>query len=341
MTGRRSGVRDHDQGGELPVALLWFGPENYEKNPAGPGLVETETRVYSVDKTNNVRGVVAMSSTSAKPSGTPESTPVATKSQAVEDGPTKSSTSDTPLKVAIWIYFSLLVAVLAAIGIQGDVLQRLIRNDPALFAWAVIATIIGAAVPVLIVSAPGAPSLSRFIGALGATLVVGGICWAVWLGAQSITDREAPSLDLTIVKVDNETVHVTAHASSTSLRTTETMLLRITAIRGDGISTTDPWELCASSARMMTTTDPSGWIVAWLETGPSTTGVADREWHADIDIKGVRYICAYTIPTPRNTQADSGGASDPTQHTPESVTGGRQSAVSIIDLQQLVVPAKP
>ncbi|WP_129590419.1 hypothetical protein [Cryobacterium aureum] len=270
-----------------------------------------------------------------------EPLPSSAEDPPADHDPTQGAKGEAPLKVAVWLYFSLLIAVLAAIGIQGDILQRLIRNDPSLFAWAAITTIIGAALPVLFASNLGRQSPVKVIATFGAFLAVGGICWALWLGAQSITDREAPSLDFSVEKVDGGAVRVIAHASSTSLRTTETMLLRITAIRGDGVSTTDPWDLCASRGRLMTTTDPSGWVVAWLEKGPSATGVADIKWQSDIDITGVRYVCAYTIPTPRNVRDNFQSANNPTQRPPEDVQTGRQSAVAIIDLQQLAIPTEP
>jgi hypothetical protein len=56
--------------------------------------------------------------------------------------------------LAIGAAVPVVVAILAALGIQEDLLRRMVRNDPDGTAWAIGFVIVGASVPVILVLVP-------------------------------------------------------------------------------------------------------------------------------------------------------------------------------------------
>lgn len=219
------------------------------------------------------------------------------------DKPPGSEGFTTSVRVAALAYFALLIAVLAGLGIQGDLLARLIRNEPVVSAWAVVFTLVGGAAAAIVLLWPKAPA-ARWVLASGAALALVGVCWAVGAGTASLSVRETPSLDLSVVAKDANTVTVTADAASSSMRANETLLLRVIASDNAFVEDT-----CWSDE----TRPLDGVVLYWGDTGVTVAGVASTQWKADVRIDGrtddgseIRYICAKAVISPRPEEISPG-----------------------------------
>lgn len=234
----------------------------------------------------------------------------------------------TTVRVAALAYFGLLIAVLAGLGIQGDILTRLLRNEPGALAWAVTLTLVGGVVAAIALLWPKAKKkvaavVLAVVLAISAVVALVGVCVAVWNGTASLSVRETPSLDLSVVHKDASTITVTADAAATSLRANETMLLRVIALLdptdrhpfavgnicwSDGARSSDPAPSSdptgsgepAGSGEPTRSGDGRGFVLLyWGDTGPTTAGVAATQWKADVEIDGdfgeIRYICAKAV----------------------------------------------
>lgn len=215
---------------------------------------------------------------------------------------------ETSVRVAALAYFGLLIAVLAGLGIQGDILTRLLRNQPEALAGAVALTLLGGAAAAIALLWPKKKGLAGGALAVGAALALGGVCVAVWFGTTSLSVRETPSLDLSVVHKNASTITVTADAAATSLRANETMLLRVIALVDpldpdpvavgnmcwdDGVRSSDGVDRGGRPSPMTFV------LLYWGDTGPTTAGVASTQWKADVEMDGdfgeIRYICAKAV----------------------------------------------
>lgn len=232
---------------------------------------------------------------------------------------------------AIYLAVSLFIAVLAAIGITGDVLNRLIRHEPNLFAAALSIVVVGAAIP-LIASAAATPRLrknvralitgravtaasteekdrsnlaQRVADALGAALVAVGIIFAIILGAQSVGQREQPTLTLNVSYSSKSTLLVSARAAGASLAVEDKLLLRVVSLSRAAAEDDDVYGSCASAASPRVPTDTNAHYLYWADTGADNTGAVTDSMTATIAAKGVRFVCAYSTLSPKPRKEDT------------------------------------
>jgi hypothetical protein len=219
--------------------------------------------------------------------------------------PVESTNSMKPelTRVAVTVGVALIVAIFAAIGIQGEFLTRAVRNAPVWITVAFSAVIVGLVLPILW----SGKVKKRVVGVadvLGAILVVGGSILALIVGGQSLAKRETPTLIMATTWSATEptiaNVKVTSKASS--LRSNEDVMLRVAvltpgsnrALRYQCLSSSSPWE------------DPTlagtGQILSWGTSGPGTTGNADVTVDVRADSASADYICAYTALRDRSTK---------------------------------------
>ncbi|MDJ0338347.1 hypothetical protein [Cryobacterium sp. PH31-O1] len=207
------------------------------------------------------------------------------------DPATKPADGDLPVSARVALYGSITLAlgVLAAIGIQGDVLGRLIRNQSQLFPWAIVVVLLGGVLPFI-----GAlwkrPVLTRIGAALGALLLLIGVSWMVWIGSESLALRDQPVVNLTATIAADGSVHLSADASSSTLKANEKMLLDVKTIDAGAGGTTLDW--CRDSLVSKHVEGAAGRSVYWGETGPSATGSATDSIELVLDRGTTRYLCA-------------------------------------------------
>ena len=119
---------------------------------------------------------------------------------------------------------TLIVAALAAVGIEGQLITRMVRNLPIQVGIAVSLALLAVAVGTALLAGNRAIQ----IVALSLGLIV---CAIVGLGAYSLTIREDPSVTLSALPHESTSgVLVRARASATSLRSDDNLLLQVVGI---------------------------------------------------------------------------------------------------------------
>ena len=111
------------------------------------------------------------------------------------------------------------VAVFGAVGIAGDFLPRLARNEPV---WTIVLTALAViSVFVLLLDEQPGP-------VVGAILLCASLVGVIVLGVVSHSDREVPQVSLSsTLDVAGDTAVVEVTAGATSLRSQETMQVQV------------------------------------------------------------------------------------------------------------------
>jgi hypothetical protein len=191
---------------------------------------------------------------------------------------------------------TLVSAVLVGLGIEGELVGRLLRNHPELTALFVGLTVVAVATPLLASVAPRTfrPTLML----VSPVLLVVGSCGLVWTAVSSTGMREQPGLDVTTVASDTEAGTVTLEVTATglSLASDHRMLLRIAAF-SDALTLDRANDVCAdtSSPDRLSVQDADGAIVWWAESGPDLKGEAQTSGHVTLETGRWRWACALAV----------------------------------------------
>lgn len=187
---------------------------------------------------------------------------------------------------------TLVVGVLAALGISGNLLTRMVRHYPVLAAIALAVVI--ALVSLLLVLTVREKRVPVYtIAGLAAVLI-----FAAALGAKSQTDRENPSVSFSVTKSEKGALSVTAKATGSVLRSDDKMLLRLLGLTGSFKSNSELKLKASNECRWgsLQRHDPKvpQQVLAWIETGPNASGDASAETTIPVP-SDLRYICAFAI----------------------------------------------
>jgi hypothetical protein len=251
--------------------------------------------------------------------------------------------ADLPVSARVALYGSitLALAVLAAIGIQGDVLGRLIRNQSQQFPLAIVVVLLGGALP-FIGAVWKRTLLTRIGAAVGAVLLLVGVSWMVSIGADSLALRDQPVVNLTATLAADGSVHVAADASSSTLKANEKMLLDVKTIDSGASGTTLDW--CRDSLVSKHVEGAAGRSVYWGETGPSESGAATDSIELVLDSNNAQYVCARAalyvgqVPledTGSMTENEKRAAEARFKKAQDRLARDARDAVAIIDLSML------
>src|SRR6266542_1846404 len=112
----------------------------------------------------------------------------------------------------------LVVAALAAVGITGDFVPRMVRDEPNFvksFMWIALAgaAVIALAAVLRSTSESGSSRWGLWLGFSGAVVVLVATAWAVSLGASSVADREQPRVVLSAATGENNVVTINVYVS--------------------------------------------------------------------------------------------------------------------------------
>jgi len=192
-----------------------------------------------------------------------------------------------------------IIGVLAVLGVEGDLLDRFIRDHPVQVAIAFGLAVFGVIVPLVVSAKIHAVRASiLFVGA-GAGL-------AIWWGAQGVGEREQPDIAVMPLAVDAETDQVSfqIEALGTHLRSRDRMLLRVSAT-----SLRYPRDRCANAGFGTKGVED----VYWGESGPNLRGEASTTATVKVSSRLHHYMCAYAALTEQQGQhqgppADAGGS---------------------------------
>lgn len=217
---------------------------------------------------------------------------------------------------------TLVTALLAAIGINQELLVRLLRNDPVALSYALWAAILGVALPVIGYLFAGArewwsrsptkdkPGLvsGRWAGlrqwsrdpnrikstsaTIGAIFLTVAAMDTIYYGVQSFDDREHPTVRA-VVDGSGMNDEVKVIASAQSLKTNEHMYVRIIAF---DISHTGEVDMACSDT--LTEVPTGARVLYWGQSGAvDLKGNATAEVNLNVNRQEFPFICAHVILT--------------------------------------------
>lgn len=179
------------------------------------------------------------------------------------------------------------VGLLIALGVEGDLLTRIVRNHPIWVSLAFVAVIFGLTLPLVVRHSKFAQMLAEFGGLF---LVVGGGLVTVYVAAASYQDRELPALSIkpTWSQSAGGSSTLTIDASALSLKTNEDLFVRVAGIRGAPMD--EIRDACRSDA--IDTRDEVVSVLWWATSGPDTSGKANITATVPANLSEFDYICA-------------------------------------------------
>lgn len=204
---------------------------------------------------------------------------------AAKEGDKEGFTLPPALGAAV----AVVVAVLAAVGVSGDLLTRAVRNRPYELGGVIVAVLVlvGATVAWL---SRRKPAAAFVIAALTVLLAI-----AVGVGARSIVDREQPLVTLTS-QFTEQFIEITVTASGSGLRSDEDMLVQLQALS----SFPENWDATLSCRTSRMDRFPPGeeppWpgpLLLWEQAGPGPDGTTNVESMLQIPRNSYAGVCAF------------------------------------------------
>ncbi len=228
------------------------------------------------------------------------------------------------LTATLGVAATLIVAVFAALGVSGDLLARMVRNDPTgsrnVLVLAIVA-VVGMAVVTAVQHLPNALVVAPVL-LLGYALVQ-----AADVATASQDSRDQPAVSLSLARPASGGLAVTAKATGSGLRAKDLLFLRVTTLAG----LANPGELRQATEvecrrREMHASDAArARVLLWTETGPQGTGESTTEQSVPVPAEA-QYLCAWAVIV---RPSDGGTATAPQN-------------VAVLDVRGLAVsPATP
>ena len=203
----------------------------------------------------------------------------------------------------VWVAVAAAVAIVATIfttlGVEGDTLRRMVRNEPDSTAAAISWVIVGAAIFLLPVLWKLVPLTGRWdvivlviLYLASAVAVVYGLTRVLTVAADSLNSRDMPGLALKVTKSSTSTATIESEATAAAMRSSDKMLLRIYGVGAD--YTGDLRAACQSGELPSVDTPPAGSrLLQWGEAGPDKAGAVKISDTLVVDTSNFRHVCAY------------------------------------------------
>lgn len=223
-----------------------------------------------------------------------------TESPSKKEDDDKGGASTPP---GVWVAIAAAVAIVATIfttlGVEGDTLRRMVRNEPDATAQAISWVIFGAAIFLLPVLLKLTPLAGRWDAILlvvlyfiSAAAVVYGLTRILAVAADSLNSRDMPGLSLKVTKSSANTATIESEATAAAMRSSDKMLLRIYGVGAD--YTGDLRAACQSGAQPSVDAPPAGSrLLQWGEAGPDKAGAVKIGDTLVVDTSNLRHVCAY------------------------------------------------
>ncbi|MGH3875868.1 MAG: hypothetical protein ACRDSK_02380 [Actinophytocola sp.] len=196
---------------------------------------------------------------------------------------------------------TLIVGVFAVLGISGDYLPRLVRDDPDAVSVVVNIALAGAVAIAIGVAVGSFPSdkqrwwhhLSRWLAIAGALVVLGAAFRAVDVGTDSMRNREQPRVALS-AQTEGNTVTLTVDASGSGLPPEDAMLVQLIGLE----DLSDPLQsergTCEQSQVERAIEDGSSdRLLAWERLGPDSNGTVRGTIKVEVTANAFEGICAF------------------------------------------------
>jgi hypothetical protein len=140
--------------------------------------------------------------------------------QLNQDNPARVNGVDWLATTGIALGMAAIIGVFTALGIQGDLLARMLRNEPRWTTIAFILALMGVVAGLVGAIFSGRRRPQRWVSFLGVLLLFGGAVVAIWVGVTSLGLRDQPTLTIRPLEVT---------PTSTIDPSPASVLLRITA----------------------------------------------------------------------------------------------------------------
>jgi hypothetical protein len=207
------------------------------------------------------------------------------------------------LGAVLGIATTLVVGVFAALGVSGNLLARMVRNDPKSSSTILIGAIMAVVLLAIVAAFHAVPNWFAVVPVivLGITLAA-----AARTGAESLGKRENPSVLLNVSQMPSEGLTLTVKATGSSLGRGDRMLVRVAAITRP-LSVKESWygDQWTTELKMVTNEEckrpelhprdiKTARLLSWTETGPNISGDAATEQTMPIP-DNAKYVCAWAI----------------------------------------------
>jgi hypothetical protein len=236
------------------------------------------------------------------------------------------------LSTILGIAATLIVAVFAALGVSGNLLARMVRDDPYASRDILLWGIGMVAIAALIAAIPKLPNWLIVVPVAGLGIVLG---FAAHAAAVSQDRRENPTIALSLSHAQSGGLTLTVKATGSSLKSNDRLLLRVTALTqrpaleelpgSTANDKTSELEIVSNQECKRPELHPlnanSARLLSWTETGANLSGDAAVEQTLSIPPKA-QYVCAWAILSARPPQ--------PREDAPEDF--------ALIDLEDMRVP---
>ena len=243
-----------------------------------------------------------------------------------------------PFRLALPLGAGVLVTFFATLGIEGDLLSRLLRNEPKLVLISFLLATIGVILPLFTLS----EKVKDWWAALGAFLLLVGFGLGMFAAIRTTGEREQPNIKLTRLANASESssseVRVQVEATGSNLASSNRMLLRV-VILPPTLGMGDAKELCSTTKARNGDLESVGdvelpqsaRVVAWQESGPDQTGNTSNTTTLAIDTATHGWVCAHAVLFDPTSAPEEPGTSDP----PEAGDDDARFSTAIVDLQEL------
>jgi len=210
---------------------------------------------------------------------------------------------------------TLIVTVFAALGVSGNLLARMVRDDPQASRNILVLGIGMVVVAAVITAIPKVANGWVVVPVIGLAVV---LSLAAHAAAVSQGKRENPSISLTLAPTQSGGLSLTAKATGSSLKSNDRLLLRVTAIT----RRLEVEPSASGATELRTVTDEeckraelhpldtrNARLLSWTETGSNVSGEAATEQTMPVP-PTAQYVCAWTILSARPTEAPEDAPED-------------------------------
>lgn len=175
---------------------------------------------------------------------------------------------------------ALVIGVLAALGVSGDLLARMVRNSPDDVARPLtVMLVVGGLIGCFAIVRTKAATSVKVIGIVATFVVVCSLVKVADVAKASQEKRERPSVHLELTRDDKGNLSLTGGASATSLKSNENLLLQVIQLDEPVATYAELRGVCTDAVNVLQPgTDAYGGdnirVLSWAEVGPDSKGAA-------------------------------------------------------------------
>lgn len=249
------------------------------------------------------------------------------------------------LQAALPVGYLLVLAAAAALGVEGELLSRMLRNVPVLSLSALGAATLGATLPLFALRA--STRTTDALASAGAVLLALGVLLGLAAAVTSTRQREQPNITVDVLsagtagereqgagaayEAGDAPLQVAVTAAALNLASGDRMLLRVAVYTPD--TTLDAARVSCSaspaSADLRGNEDwprpPGAQVLVWQESGAGVSGSSTSDATVDLDPDDYEYLCAHAVLSSQSSYLREGPPRFTTQLLRLSALAARQT----------------